>query len=200
MKKALIIFVRVPELGKVKTRLAKTLGDAKALEIYTEMLLHTRDVTRDLSVDKFVFYAGSPNALSDSIWDRDNFSMKPQTDGDLGEKMKNAFESMFAKGYHSVCIIGSDCISLTPHDLADAFVMLERNDLVLGPSTDGGYYLLGMKKVFNEVFCNKVWSTETVLAATLEDVSAAGKSYDLLRKLTDIDTEDDWNQHKNLKS
>jgi rSAM/selenodomain-associated transferase 1 len=200
MKKALVIFVREPELGKVKTRLAKTMGDARALEIYKEMLRHTRDITCGVSADKFVFYTELPATNSRFVWDPAIFFTALQQGGDLGERMRNAFELLFSKGYQKLCIIGSDCMGLTSNHIEDAFAALDMNDMVIGPSTDGGYYLLGMKELFTELFSNKLWSTDSVLPETIKNIKSAGKTFHLLRALTDIDTEDDWNQYKNIKT
>ncbi len=200
MKKALIIFVREPELGKVKTRLAKTIGDARALEIYTEMLQHTHDITCVLPVDKFVFYTELPGTNSRFVWDAGIFLTALQQGAELGERMQHAFTLLFAEGYQKVCIIGSDCMDLTRNDIEEAFAVLDLNDLVIGPSTDGGYYLLGMKELFAELFSNKLWSTDSVLPATIKNIKSAGKTFHLLRALTDIDTEDDWNQYKNINT
>ena len=190
MREALIIFVRNPLLGKVKTRIARTMGDEKALEIYHVLLKHTHDITFPLAVDSFVFYADIIN-LNDQ-WENDRYQKYLQQGSDLGEKMENAFSTVFNLGYASVCIIGSDCLELSRNELESAFETLETNDIVIGPSTDGGYYLLGMNSMESVLFENKPWSSDEVLDKTIADIKASELRYSLLPTLTDIDNEQDW--------
>ena len=187
---ALIIFVRKPELGKVKTRLAATMGDKKALSIYKELLQHTYNITYPVDADKFVFYYNETD--DNDMWKGDGFNKRLQSNGDLGSKMKDAFAALFNEGYQQVVIIGSDCFELTTAIINDAFVRLEKNDVVIGPSTDRGYYLLGMKQLLSFVFNNKRWSTEHVFEETITELQKEHISYHTLTYLTDVDTEEDW--------
>lgn len=182
-KKALIIFTRNPELGKVKTRLAKSVGDESALKIYKFLLKHTVEITEKLNVDKYVFY--SENMHRDDIWNPDIFRKKLQTGNDLGERMNNAFSEIFGMGYEKAIIIGSDMFDLNQKDLETAFDALETTPFVIGPATDGGYYLLGMKELNSEIFQNKKWGTSTVLEDTLKDLN--DEKYVLLEDRNDID-------------
>lgn len=182
-KKALIIFTRNPELGKVKTRLAKTVGDESALKIYKFLLKHTVEITKNLNVDKYVFY--SENIHREDIWDSEIFRKKLQTEGDLGEKMKNAFSEIFGMGYEKAIIIGSDMFDLNKNDLEVAFDSLQTNQFTIGPATDGGYYLLGMKELNSAIFQNKDWGTSSVLEATLKDLR--DEKYVLLEERNDVD-------------
>ncbi len=186
-KKALIIFTRNPELGKVKTRLAKTIGDESTLKIYKFLLNHTIEITQNLNVDKYVFY--SENIHRDDIWNGDIFRKKLQSGNDLGERMKNAFLEIFGMGYGKAVIIGSDMYDLDKNDLDTAFEALQTDKYVIGPATDGGYYLLGMKEINSEIFENKNWGTSTVLKTTLEDLKT--ESYVLLEERNDIDYYED---------
>ena len=197
MKNALIIFVRNPELGKVKTRIAQTAGNEMALSIYKELLQHTRSVVKELACDKFVFYA---DYISENdLWIDDIFEKRLQFGNDLGQRMMNAFELLFSEGYDSVCIIGSDCISLAKRDIEAAFSILSKHDLVIGPSTDGGYYLLGMNKLHRLFFEDKIWSTDAVLPVTINNANQLYLTYEMLQTLSDIDTEEDWkNARKDL--
>jgi uncharacterized protein len=184
LKNALIIFVRHPELGKVKTRLAKHIGHAKALEIYCKLLAHTHTITNTLSVEKFVFYA---DVVSDNdLWNGYNKQQQKQTTN-LGERMLHALEHVFALGYNKVCIIGSDCYELNTATITKAFTGLETQDVVIGPATDGGYYLLGMHTPYAALFNNILWSTDTVLQHTLNHIHTLQLSYSLLEPLTDVD-------------
>lgn len=184
---ALIIFTRNPELGKVKTRLAKTIGDEKALEVYTHLLLHTMNQTRLLTCDKFVFYDTS--IIKNDIWPETIYQKKIQSGGDLGEKMYRAFELLFNMGYKNCMIVGSDLFDLKKEIIDVAFQKLQKNDAVIGPAEDGGYYLLGLKKLNLALFKNKVWGTSTVLTDTLKDLNR--QSVYLLETLNDIDTFED---------
>lgn len=190
MKQALIIFVRKPELGKVKTRLAATVGNEKALEIYKTLLQHTHTVAEQVEADKFVFY--HQQTEENDIWSKDGFTKKLQSNADLGKKMSDAFSEVFNAGFGQAVIIGSDCLQLQAQVIEDAFAILQYKDLVIGPANDGGYYLLGMKKMHEFIFRNKDWSTDSVLKQTFEDIARHQLSVGLLPELIDIDTEEDW--------
>ena len=164
----LLIFTKNPELGKVKTRLAKSVGDKAALNIYKFLLSHTVSVTKNLEVDKWVYY--SEEVPEKDIWPSETFNKRLQRGRNLGEKMENAFQDAFNSNYNRVIIIGSDLLDLTQQDLENSFLELEKNDVVIGPAEDGGYYLLGMKSLNSDVFKNKAWSTSSVLPETLEDL------------------------------
>jgi uncharacterized protein len=209
MKNALIIFIKNPALGKVKTRLARTVGDAKALDIYLELSRITRENALKLSekaqksalslrgtkqlrgVNRHVFYSDFVN--SNDEWANNRFMKHVQTGDDLGERMSNAFSEIL-KTHEKAVIIGSDCPTLTTEIMESAFAQLENHDFVVGPSTDGGYYLLGFGKnnVNNFVFENMEWSTDKVLPTTLNRIKEHGKTVFLLPKLTDVDEEKDW--------
>lgn len=185
LKQALIIFVRNPILGKVKTRLAKTIGDEKALLVYNKLLAHTHGITKQLPADKFVFYTDYIN--EDDLWENNLYEKHLQQGDDLGNRMQHAFQLLFAKGYTGIIIIGSDCYELTTEIIDAAFHKLQPHDLIIGPSTDGGYYLLGMKKLHNCLFEHKAWSTVSVLNETINDAKMLELTYALLPSLNDID-------------
>ncbi len=195
MKEAIIIFVRNPELGKVKTRVAVTVGNETALDIYKQLLLHTMQVVDKCDADKFVFYY--EQIEPDDIWNKKGFHKKLQSGSNLGEKMKNAFVFVFSEGFKKVIIIGSDCLQLNTVIVNEAFAGLDQKDIVIGPARDGGYYLLGMKKMLPFLFENKAWSTATVYEDTLQDTKRHHLSTSLLTVLTDVDTEADWVESKN---
>jgi rSAM/selenodomain-associated transferase 1 len=198
MSEALMIFVRNPDLGKVKTRLAITMGQEKALEIYQHLLTHTLTITKNLTVQKFVFYDG--NISQQDIWQENGYHQLLQNENDLGKKMHHAFETVLEKGYSKVVIIGSDCIELTQKIVEKAFDALATNDVVIGPANDGGYYLLGMKKLYPPFFIGKQWSTADVYEATIKDLKRTSLKYFELPVLIDIDTEEDWKlARKNLE-
>lgn len=188
-KNLLIIFYRNPELGKVKTRLAKTLGDEKALAIYLKLSSHTRAITENLAIDKVVYYSNFVD--TEDVWPNTTFQKKLQNGNDLGEKMNNAFAEGFQSGYERVCIIGTDCFELSRDIIKQAFDQLHTNDAVIGPAKDGGYYLLGMKKPIPVLFKNKAWSSDTVATDTIQNFKDLSLSYAQLAVLTDVDEEKD---------
>ena len=186
-KNLLLIFTRNPELGKAKTRLAKTVGDETALEIYKFLLQKTRDVSLKVTSDKAVYY--SVKIRTNDIWDNEIYQKHQQNGEDLGIRMKNAFKDGFASGYKKVMIIGSDLYNLSSENIENAFNNLNDNDFVIGPALDGGYYLLGMNSLQENIFENKDWGTETVRKDTLEDLK--DKKVKLLELKNDIDIYED---------
>ena len=197
MKNAIIIFVRNPELGKVKTRLAKEIGDEQTLQVYTELLDHTHNITLDVDADRFVYYADYIN--DNDLWENKNFKKKLQEGKTLGNRMMLAFFELFQQGYSKIIIVGSDCPELTAFIIEDAFDKLDNTEVVIGPSSDGGYYLLGLTKLIPELFNNKQWSTDTVLADTIKDAVSLKKSCSFLMELYDIDTADDLRRYLEMQ-
>ncbi|MGB5316375.1 MAG: TIGR04282 family arsenosugar biosynthesis glycosyltransferase [Robiginitalea sp.] len=167
--RALLIFTRNPVPGKCKTRLAATIGDQAALDIYVFLLQHTASQCAGLpGVEKIVYFSDS---IGDgAIWDTDTFDYRLQQGADLGLRMQQAFKDAFTAGYREVIVIGSDLLDLSTSDLQNAFDLLSENEAVLGPAEDGGYYLLGLKKNIPGIFQNKTWGTKTVLQDTLNDL------------------------------
>ena len=186
-KNLLLVFTRNPELGKAKTRLAKTVGDVTALEIYKFLLKRTRDVSAKVTADKAVYY--SVQIRENDIWDATVFQKHQQVGEDLGIRMLHAFKNGFEAGYEKVMIIGSDLYDLSSQNIENAFTALDENEVVLGPALDGGYYLLGMKSLHAAVFKNKEWGTETVRKDTLDDLK--DKKVKLLAIKNDIDVYED---------
>lgn len=182
MQDALIIFVRKPELGKVKTRLAAQIGNEAALNIYKKLLSCTRQICQPISADKYLFGAETEK---DICWQ--GFYNYQQFGKDLGDRMHLAFETLFKKNYKKILIIGSDCPSLTTEIIEHAFESLSKNDIVIGPARDGGYYLLGMKKLWPDIFLNKKWSTALVFEDTLKSIENLKLNYKMLPVLRDVD-------------
>ena len=194
-KNLLLIFTRNPELGKVKTRLAKTVGNETALEIYKYLLQKTRDISLQVSSDREVYY--SVKIRSNDIWDSKNYQKNQQVGEDLGIRMQNAFKNGFDAGYKKVVIIGSDLYDLTSENIEKAFTELDNNDVVLGPAEDGGYYLLGMNLLHSTIFKNKKWGTQSVRKDTLTDLK--DKKVHLLEELNDIDIFEDIKYHPSFQ-
>lgn len=185
---SLIVFIKNPILGKVKTRIAATTGEIKALEIYKQLLEYTQKTSLAFSGDRLLFYDGS--VQNDNFSDADFLKMS-QKGKDLGQKMYNALS--YALGYcEKVVLIGSDCPTLTNKIIDESFEILNTNDVVIGPSKDGGYYLIGMKNAIWDIFNDIDWSTNKVLNQTISKLKKANKTYKLLEELSDIDTEKDW--------
>lgn len=181
----LMIFIRNVQIGKVKTRLAKSIGDENALKIYIHLLNHTAEISAEVRAHKAVFY-------SEYIEEADEFMVPVfhkylQNGNDLGDKMANAFIKGFSRGFNQIVIIGSDCFDLTTGIINDAFNALDTNEVVIGPAKDGGYYLLGMNAYNQEFFDNKEWSTNNVMIDTLLDCQKKALTYQLLPVLNDID-------------
>lgn len=193
-KELLLIFTRNPEIGKVKKRLAASIGEVAALKIYNHLLRHTAEITRNIPMEKWVYY--SEEIPEKDIWEHEVFSKKLQQGKDLGERMDNAFRSGFQAGYSRIIIIGSDLFDLSEEDLKKAFLELQDSDVVIGPATDGGYYLLGLKSPASEVFRNKEWGGDKVLEATLEDLR--NFKVKLMEPRNDIDRFEDLEQHPEL--
>ncbi len=188
-KEALIILTKNPKAGKVKTRLAATIGDERALAVYHQLLLHTASVTKCLPIDKFVFY--SDYMVHEDVWENKCFHKEIQHGADLGERMKNAFTSVFQKGYTRIAIIGTDCPELNEELITSAFFLLPENDIVIGPAEDGGYYLLAMTHLHMKLFTNIQWSTSHVLMETVQICNTLELKYQFLPVLNDIDEEND---------
>jgi len=194
-KTLILIFTRNPELGKCKTRLAKTVGNENALIIYKMLLEHTEKVVRQVQVDKAVYY--SVKIRENDLWDATIYQKHQQNGADLGIRMQNAFKKSFEVGYEKVLIVGSDLYDLKPKHITGAIKKLESNDVVIGPALDGGYYLLGMKKLHSHIFENKQWGTETVRADTLADLQ--NKKVTQLETLNDIDVFEDVKKYDIFK-
>ena len=186
----LIIFQKNAVLGKVKTRLAATAGDHIALEIYHLLTSYTHREARGVKVDKFLFF--SDFVPEEAVGLYPGYQMKIQSEGDLGDRMSDAFCRLFSQGYTSVVIVGTDCPELKTKDLNDAFLALTHHDLVIGPARDGGYYLLGMNQYRPELFKDIRWSTSTVLEDTLHRANQTDLDYEFLQIYSDIDTMEDW--------
>ncbi len=186
-KNLLIIFTRNPELGKCKTRLAATIGDQSALDVYQFLLQHTVNITQELQITKEVHY--SEKIRENDLWDPKIYDKKQQFGDDLGQRMENAFAAGFSSGFEHIIIIGSDMYDLGQIDLENAFGALESHDYVVGPAQDGGYYLLGMKSLHPKIFKHKTWGTATVLQETIKDIQ--NENIKLLEERNDVDYYED---------
>lgn len=191
-KNLLIVFTKNVVLGKVKTRLAKTIGNEKALLVYKKLVDITEKET--LKLKNCVLHIYYSDAINEEKWKHSE--KKVQQGKDLGEKMQNAFNDGFREGFQQIILIGSDLPTISSTIIQQGFAALENNDIVFGPADDGGYYLIGMKKMHPSIFNNKPWSTEKLLTITLKELTQ--QKIALLTQLNDIDTEADLKEHKSI--
>lgn len=195
-KEKLIIFVKNEEAGKVKSRLAKSIGNVEALRVYQKLLRHTHSEAVPLKMNKEIWYS-SYIELND-IWENDRFKKKLQKGDDLGQRMEYAFKTAFENGAEKAVIIGSDNAEITAQIIEDAFLSLNKKKFVIGPAKDGGYYLLGMNKFYPQVFKKVKWSTEEVFESTMGIIEQLGESIAHLKTLNDVDTIEDWMEAKGI--
>ena len=197
MESCLIVFLRNAEIGKVKTRIARTLGDKAALDIYHKLLQILKVTLKDLTCRTYLYFDGKPQYG----WQDLEARQCVQADGDLGHRMAEAFADVFS--LHSearVLIIGSDCPALTADIINKAFRDLSQADVVIGPAEDGGYYMLGMKKLHRSLFEGISWSGPDVFKETVRKAGALGLIINTGPILFDIDTAADWERWQKLKS
>jgi len=186
----IIVFTRYPEPGTTKTRLAKATGDKGAAAIQKKLTEQTLSQVRLLlhlstAEVSIAFEGGSLEQMRK--WLGFDFNYQAQGCGDLGQRMADAFAAAFKRGYARIVIIGTDCPGLQAAHLMHAFELLDRKDLVLGPAADGGYYLIGLKRVVEPVFAGIEWGRETVLAETLQRIQSDGLTCSTLPLWYDVD-------------
>ena len=195
MGSILIVFQKNTELRKVKTRLAASIGDKKALQIYLNLIGYTKKVIDPLCIIKQIWY--SSWIENNDIWDSKLYVKRKQIEGNLGERISFSFKKAFEDSeVKKVIIIGTDCAEITTSLIKDAFVSLETHDFVLGPAMDGGFYLLGMNLFYPDIFHQIEWSTDTVFSKIVNQMNALNKSIHVLPPLNDIDTLEDWEKVK----
>ena len=188
-KQALLVFVKLPVAGRVKTRLQPTLSPALAASLYRATVDDVfTALERPGRWGLFAFFSPTEQERAFREWLPGSTRLVPQSGTGLGERLANAFEWSHAQGYSRTIIVGTDMPTLGSDVLSDAFDALERADVVLGPSTDGGYYLVGWKEPRPELFEDVSWSTPEVLEQTIARIDDTGATYDLLPERTDIDT------------
>jgi rSAM/selenodomain-associated transferase 1 len=192
MNSTIIIFVKNNIPGQVKTRIALEKDEKIASEVYEELIQLTRNTCDKFPCFKYVYFSSFIPDHSD--WSPEEYSFKLQTGEDLGERMDRAISEELEHG-EKVVLIGSDCPYLQKEHIEKAFDALNTFDVVLGPSTDGGYYLIGMKKSHSFLFKNIAWSKATVLKKSIEKIIEKGLSYSLLDPLSDIDYWKDWENY-----
>jgi rSAM/selenodomain-associated transferase 1 len=189
----LIIFVKAPRPGTVKTRLAREIGEAAACAAYCRMV---NDLRSNLARLEPVEIRFTPDdARKDVVqWLRPGWRLAPQGVGELGTRLQAAFAQAFASGSKRVVVIGSDCPTVTASDIELGWNELQAHDLVIGPAQDGGYWLIGLRSARPRLFQEINWSTSTVLVETLKRAEAAGLKVKLMRQRSDIDSPADWKE------
>lgn len=187
---AFILFLKYPQWGEVKTRLARALGNDLALEVYTCFLADIAAMTRRVKAQTIIVYSGPPGI---SFADFPGVSCLLQRGNDIGERMYGAFIDVFAQGFERGVLMGSDIPDLPAAWVNDAFEKLESVDVVLGPCTDGGYYLVGFQKasLHRSIFSDIPWSTTGVFSETLGRIAQSGLEAAELPQWSDIDEIDD---------
>ena len=185
-KNLLIIFVKNIKLGKVKTRLAKSIGTEGAFQVYKHLVEITEKVTNQISGTKRVYFSDS---IIEEKWPKTTKYV--QKGEDLGQKMQNSIEKGFNDGFEKIILIGSDLPDVSAQIIEKGLEELTINEVVFGPAEDGGYYLVGMTKKHYSIFENKPWSTSKLLEITLSELKDKEVNYSLLEPLNDIDTIED---------
>jgi uncharacterized protein len=198
----LIIFTRYPEPGKAKTRLIPALGDVAAADLHRQMteqtLARVKLLQQSHPVSVEVWFAGGDRDRMQT-WLGADLQYQPQPEGDLGSRMTQAFQVGFDRGVKASVIVGTDCPELTVALLTAAFQALQQTDLVLGPATDGGYYLIGLRRSAPELFESISWSTDRVFQQTVAVASKLNLSLSCLPMLADVDRPEDlpvWDRFK----
>ncbi|WP_299338779.1 TIGR04282 family arsenosugar biosynthesis glycosyltransferase [uncultured Psychroserpens sp.] len=185
-KELVIVFVKNIKLGKVKTRLAKTIGDEAAFEVYKELVKVTEHATKALNTPVRVYYS---DVIVDTKWE--NHYKAVQEGNTLGERMQNAFLKGFEDGYKRIVLIGSDLPDINATHIQNGLEALKTSDVVFGPAEDGGYYLIGLSEMNHMVFTNKPWSQSHLLSETLSELKENNTTFTTLVTLNDIDTFED---------
>jgi uncharacterized protein len=196
----LIIFTRHPEPGKAKTRLIPALGAEGAASLHRKMveqtLLQARNLQKLQPLAIEVWFVGG-NADLMATWLGEDLSFQVQPDGDLGDRLLSAFQNAFSKGHRRVVTIGTDCPVLDTAILEQSFIALQHSILTIGPTRDGGYYLIGLQYCIPELFSGIPWSTSTVFNDTLKIAERLQVMPALLPCLYDIDLPQDLENLQN---
>jgi hypothetical protein len=171
-EKALILFLKYPEKGNVKTRIAKALGDDFTLKLYSCFVADILEICKGIDADTFILYSLTDNTKNKDWFGKAGYVCLLQKGADIGRRMYNAFRDICSQGYQKVVLIGSDVPDLPASYIEKAFQCLADHELVLGPSVDGGYYLIALRDdtVDYRIFHAVPWSTSQVLQRTLENI------------------------------
>lgn len=186
---SLLIFVKAPIPGLVKTRLQPELTPEQAALFYRAMvedILFAHSGQR--SYDVTIYYSPEEACRNIVDWLGSGWSYRCQQGASLGDRMYNAFVDSFKAGYEKMVIIGTDCPQLGAEHIEEAFILLEDSDLVIGPSDDGGYHLIGVTRPWEPLFSDITWGTDRVFNQTMAKAVSAGYRCKALPMRYDIDT------------
>jgi len=203
-EKYLIVFLRFPEPGKVKMRLAQKLGNSIATEFYkicTENIFSICDKLNEHKVKTILFSSERKNVEKIRNWTKAQFQVEYQEGENLGHRMQKAFQDVLNNNLGKIIIIGTDILDISEEIILKAFDTLDEFDIVLGPAKDGGYYLLGMNEKHSELFESIPWSSSETMKATINSIEKLKLKYKLLETLGDIDTKEnltDWLENNEL--
>ena len=193
-QETLIVFTRYPQPGTTKTRLVKALGEQGAADLQKKLAEHTLAQVRPLlqirQVKLVVYFAGG-SEIQMQEWLGTGICYREQGSGNLGHRIEQACAAVFKQGVKRLVIIGTDCPGLQADHINRALEALCHKDLVLGPATDGGYYLIGMNRENKALFTSIQWGMETVLADTIRAGNKLGLSIEILETLSDVDRPED---------
>lgn len=184
-ERVLIVFVKNLIPGKVKTRLAADIGTEEALRVYRKLLTRTQRIVSEVNTEVFIYF--SDFIPEDDLWAADNYQKCIQKGVDLGERMYRAISEL-AQSHREIVLIGSDCPDLNSNMIHDAFDAMRYVDVVIGPATDGGYYLIGMHQAHGFLFKEIAWSTSSVFTTTRDRMIAGMLNFQMLPVLDDVDT------------
>ncbi len=191
----LIVFLKAPRPGFVKTRLAASVGPDKACEIYRKLVSDL--LSRIESLANVDLRIAPDHAANDfSAWCRPEWRVRPQGEGNLGDRLCRAFEEAFQEGAKPVVAIGSDCPDVGADEILGALDVLSQSPVTLGPAVDGGYWLVGMTEFLPSLFEGIDWSTDQVLSQTERAVAKRGLKSILLKTLEDVDDLESWNRYR----
>jgi len=189
---ALIVFLKYPQPGLVKTRLAKDIGPESAALLYKELTELILKNTEPGDYQRFLFYTPQEKRSEISKWLVEDSNLFSQDGDELGERMANAFESIFSRGMNKAVVIGTDSPFIDRDLIQEAFRHLDKFQCVIGPTCDGGYYLLGLGSENPKLFEGIDWSSSRVLKQTKQKLKDSGLSFTCLREEFDIDTRADF--------
>jgi rSAM/selenodomain-associated transferase 1 len=190
--KTIILFLKYPLPGQVKTRLARSIGNEEAARIYKKMAEIVIAAARQTAGANILFFLDNDRFFKECAeWLGAKENLRVQCGDDIGQRMADAFNIAFDEGNKKVLLLGTDIPSLTVSIIQKAFADLEQNDSVLGQTMDGGYYLIGLKSSADFLFKNMMWSTNTVFSETHARIENNGMTCGQLPLLRDIDTLED---------
>jgi rSAM/selenodomain-associated transferase 1 len=188
---AVVVFAKAPVPGRVKTRLAEAIGANAAADLHRAFLADLAETVASTGATGYLALAGDEHHTGFDPYREHGFDFVTQGQGDLGDRLARVTSDLFARGHNKVVVVGSDSPTLQARHFAEAFAALERVPVVLGPSFDGGYYLIGLDSPYPEVFADIAWSTTAVASQTLSRCRQHGLLWDLLGFWYDVDTIDD---------